>query len=56
MNDAARTAAVGFVEWMFRNAALPNALRAAGLAPLIDANAAAALAGQQRGWPATSLP
>eukprot|EP00667_Euglena_gracilis_P000867 EG_transcript_869 len=46
VNDAARTAAVGFVEWMFRNAALPNALRAAGLAPLIDANAAAALANE----------
>eukprot|EP00667_Euglena_gracilis_P000942 EG_transcript_942 len=46
VNDAARTSAVAFIEWMFSNAALPNALQAAGLAPLADAHPLATAANQ----------
>eukprot|EP00668_Euglena_longa_P004599 GGOE01005367.1.p1 GENE.GGOE01005367.1~~GGOE01005367.1.p1 ORF type:complete len:1173 (-),score=343.25 GGOE01005367.1:655-3930(-) len=45
-NDASRTAAANFIEWMFTNAALQNALEAAYLAPLTDINVAATAANQ----------
>eukprot|EP00668_Euglena_longa_P025552 GGOE01031922.1.p1 GENE.GGOE01031922.1~~GGOE01031922.1.p1 ORF type:complete len:1178 (-),score=375.74 GGOE01031922.1:655-3933(-) len=47
VNDASRTVAVTFIEWMFKNAALQNALQAGNLAPLMSANAAAAAANQE---------
>lgn len=47
MTDPARTAAVDFIEWIFSNAALQNALEAAYLAPLMDANVAANVTAQR---------
>eukprot|EP00667_Euglena_gracilis_P000869 EG_transcript_867 len=44
--DATRTATVAFIEWMFSNVALQNALEAANLAPLTDVNALASAANQ----------
>eukprot|EP00667_Euglena_gracilis_P003863 EG_transcript_3874 len=44
--DASRTLAVSFVEWLFTDSALPNALEAAFLAPLLSANTNAILANQ----------
>eukprot|EP00668_Euglena_longa_P025548 GGOE01031918.1.p1 GENE.GGOE01031918.1~~GGOE01031918.1.p1 ORF type:complete len:1162 (-),score=353.87 GGOE01031918.1:686-3928(-) len=46
VNDAPRTAAANLIGWMFSNAALKNALQAANLAPLTDANVAATAANQ----------
>eukprot|EP00667_Euglena_gracilis_P004671 EG_transcript_4701 len=44
--DASRTATVSFIEWMFSNGALANALEAAYLAPLTDANTLANVTNQ----------